>query len=357
MSFSVSETYHAIVLDNKKEVPRLMRSELCTMISKLFGELKGGNTAYSKSIWPMQERAHYCRRYRSKSLGASSPAIQPPVKRLPTILVSYRVLKKVCKSVSPKRFERPWVVVLPRLQLCEKILMNMRKDELYNLRNVKINSGSTRTQAIRLMIDTALKNGNSVECCLLAVAIMDNYNTRSGSQKDTRLIGLTSLLIASKLGDVLPLTIENIQPFSSFPPADIINKESEILDRLNYRLFYVTSADFLKLYTKFVKDQTLLFFDRRLKLAKRISLQGMTYLLMSLFNSGLFKYSASVLAVGALCMAITEFYLRGEFAGSSALVGIFKVLLRLEDNEAAVRKCTDDLIRMKLYFAQKYMFN
>ena len=99
----------------------------------------------------------------------------------------------------------------------------------------------------------------------LTVNIMDRYTLNNKiNDNEYELIGLASFLIASKYEDIYPpdaSTISKIFPYKC-NYIDILNKEIQILQSLDYRFYYISSFKILDLlyYSSGIKDINVYFF-------------------------------------------------------------------------------------------------
>ena len=126
----------------------------------------------------------------------------------------------------------------------------------------------------------------------LAVHIMDCFLSRTNKKiidDDIHLIGLTSIFISSKVGDVVPLRMSHIVKnigHNVFNSKTIIDKEIEIIKTIDFDLFTASTYDYLMIF----------FYDLKVNNAKRIcELNGIKiiekYLNFSIFLSQLLLYS------------------------------------------------------------------
>ena len=126
----------------------------------------------------------------------------------------------------------------------------------------------------------------------LAVHIMDCFLSRTKEKiqdDDIHLIGLTSIYISSKVGDVAPLRMSHIVKnigHNAFNSNTIINKEREIIKTIDFDLFTASTYDYIMTF----------FYDLKVNNAKRIcELKGVKiiekYLNFAIFLSQLLLYS------------------------------------------------------------------
>lgn len=198
---------------------------------------------------------------------------------------------------------------------------------------------------IKFIVNVVTTFTKSPRTCFLAAAIA--RKCFGLAQIDARVI----LYLASKFEDVEPLTLEDIQTFSTLPElvSPVIEEEKKVLDYLNYEMVFSTPVDFYGVLLQRVDAYVMSSssFKFRCELVKQIADRGMAYLLVGLYSYNMLKYTSSLQAVGALCAATVELFRWGEFADNIIIAEIFELLFNLEDCEAAVVQCSFDLLQAK----------
>lgn len=93
------------------------------------------------------------------------------------------------------------------------------------------------------------------ETFFLTSAIIDKYVNKISISNITKssfhLIGLTAFFIASKMEDIVPLCLSQIQSIigkNQFSADDIVDKEIDILTALDFDLDYISVYDIIKTY-------------------------------------------------------------------------------------------------------------
>lgn len=127
----------------------------------------------------------------------------------------------------------------------------------------------------------------------LAVHIMDCYCARTKKKlvdEDIHLIGLTCIYISSKVEDIIPLRMSHIAKsigHRTFNEKQIIKKEREIIETIDFDLFTAGTYDYIMTF----------FYDLKVNNSKKINdLNGVKiiekYLNFSIFLSQLLLYNS-----------------------------------------------------------------
>lgn len=116
------------------------------------------------------------------------------------------------------------------------------------------------------MVDWMIEVCTSFKCYertwFLAVAIFDKYLTLCKGRKvlrnsDVHHIGISSMYLASKYEDVIPLNsftaYEKIS-HKSFPQSEILKSESEFLRLFDFQLDLITAFDFHQYFIGSLKE-------------------------------------------------------------------------------------------------------
>jgi len=121
------------------------------------------------------------------------------------------------------------------------------------LQNHQISS-DVRSRMVDWMVEVFGKLSCNHQTLFLAVSIMDRYlaaKKTSLLQHEIHLLGIASMLIASKFEDVTPLSMETAFEslgHQAFSEQEIFNKEMDILITIRFEVHTVTPLEFLNQY-------------------------------------------------------------------------------------------------------------
>ena len=145
------------------------------------------------------------------------------------------------------------------------------------------------------IVDVHLKFGLLPETLYITVYIIDRYlKNRKVSRSKFQLIGITSLLIASKYEEISVPEMSDLVYISdgAYTKSEIISMESEILSAIEYNITFGSSLKFLELYNvMFHMDEELYMLSRYI-----LELFLVDYLML--------KYKNSLLAAVAIFIAL-----------------------------------------------------
>ena len=119
------------------------------------------------------------------------------------------------------------------------------------LKNHEI-STHVRTKLIDWLFEVFHAYKNEDSCIFLTIHLIDSYlfkTTEKQTNSEIQLIGVTSLLIASKFEDLSPLNVNIIRKsiaHSKYSEKEIKRMERLILECINFDLFISSSYDFIK---------------------------------------------------------------------------------------------------------------
>ena len=108
-----------------------------------------------------------------------------------------------------------------------------------------------RTVLIDWLVDVHAKFKLVPETLFLTINIIDRYlSKKSINRKYLQLLGITSMLLASKYEDIYPPEIKEFlfMTNNTYNREELIYLESDILDNIEFNLTYPTSLRFLEIY-------------------------------------------------------------------------------------------------------------
>jgi cyclin B len=103
------------------------------------------------------------------------------------------------------------------------------------------------------LIDVHAKFKLSTETLFLTINIIDRYlSKKSIHRKYLQLLGVTSMLIASKYEDIYPPEIKDFifMTDNAYTKEELIKMENDILDKIQFNMTYPTSFRFLEIFKK-----------------------------------------------------------------------------------------------------------
>lgn len=115
-------------------------------------------------------------------------------------------------------------------------------------------TGALRARMVDWMIEVLTNFKCDDLCFFLAVSLMDRYFKNCGSEKqvsDLHMIGVTSMFLASKYEDILPLKMNQVFEkigHKKLPIEQIKKVELDIIKVVKYRIHTPMVLDFLKQY-------------------------------------------------------------------------------------------------------------
>ena len=141
----------------------------------------------------------------------------------------YKYLKSIENSDLPK----------------ENYMRNVQKDINEKMRKILLD----------WLIDVHAKFKLRTETLFLTINIIDRYlSKKSIHRKYLQLLGVTSMLIASKYEDIYPPEIKDFifMTDNAYTKDELIKMEHDILDKIQFNMTYPTSFRFLEMFKKII---------------------------------------------------------------------------------------------------------
>jgi Cyclin, N-terminal domain len=209
------------------------------------------------------------------------------------------------RLLTPKKPFKPSVLVLgKRLPLSKSIPVEMRKNEINSYTPDPLSSHkvsiATRQKMVQWMIEISA-TFNTKRSFFCGVKLMDKYFAEFSHTifpKEVYIIGLTCVLVSSKLHDVKPLKIDNLiskTGSTKINSLNIIKYERILLKNLNFDVNLVCVHDFISLHC----------FELLLELPLVHTSELLGYYCQ--FMYGLLDYYESEVAVACICIALQRF--------------------------------------------------
>lgn len=201
----------------------------------------------------------------------------------------------------------------PELYMSTMELDSINRDYYY-LKRHNISSNS-RTKMVGWMMEIFASYSSEPLSFFLSVEIMDNYLQKAKkkyNEKDLHLIGLTSVYIASKMEDIIPLHMIHIKTkigHDKYSQAQILNMERDILTCFNLDIFFITSYDVVKI---FLSD----FYVNNKDMINNLKMRNICYDLevISIFlckllclHEAFFKYNKCIIAISIIIASFDIF--------------------------------------------------
>ena len=155
-----------------------------------------------------------------------------------------------------------------------------------------------RAILIDWIIDVHKKYKLKPETLYLTVNIIDRFLSKQNvTTIKLQLVGVVSLLIASKYEDIHPPLVKELADITdgAYVPSQLISMENQILSCLNFDLFYPTQWHFLECYKKKLNLNGIIFY--------------LAWYLMELglIEFNLINYKGSVIASTVVMLAMKKF--------------------------------------------------
>ena len=178
------------------------------------------------------------------------------------------------------------------------------------LRNHEITS-QIRTKLVDWLFEVLYAYKCEESCMYLTMHLMDTFISKSKTKltnNDIHLIGVGSLLIASKFEDISPLDVGTLKlkiAHGKFSDKEIKRKERQILEMIDFNVFYTSSYDFIKnfIYDFKYNNRKIL---SKLKMKSQMELLESTaaYICKVILHSELFSgYKSSLKAISCIIVA------------------------------------------------------
>ena len=235
-----------------------------------------------------------------------NPMIKNKQKNENKNISSYNVTKKV---ISSYLFITKNVFLFRELNLkrefLTEILIGLKKDEKINLPNYSSNifkyqdyseiNERHRAVVIEWLSYIVCYFSQSNETLFMCINIMDRYISKKKiSLSNYQLVAISSYLIASKYEDTNSPLISDLIYISKnvYSQNDIISMEKDILNTLNFDIFFVSSYQFFSFFYLVCNLNNKILFCL-----------GHLILELSLLNIDIMSCEQSLLAIGALLIA------------------------------------------------------
>jgi len=178
------------------------------------------------------------------------------------------------------------------------------------------------------LVEIHLKFKLLPETLYLTVNILDRYLEKVPvSKQKLQLVGITSMLIASKYQEIYPPEIRDFVYIADkiYTKEDILDMEGQMLNTLYFNLTVPTSLNFLERFTRLVN------------MDKKSSLFCQYIIELALSDYIMLKYSPSVIAWGAVQLAGNVFRTKGcdEVIAKNT-----------KENEKNIKLCCQELLLM-----------
>ena len=224
--------------------------------------------------------------------------------------------------VNPQEVDEYFDDILSDIQLREN---NTFIDPDYIKNTQKCINRKMRAILIDWLIDVHKKYRLKPETIYLTVNIIDRYlSIKSVATINLQLVGVVSLLIASKYEDIYPPKIRELADITdgAYIPNQLIIMENKIVSCLNFDFFYPTQWHFLECYKK------------------KLNLNEITFCLawylleLSLIDICFINYKGSIIASTVVMIAMNYFnnYREKEFENATGY------------NEKKLENCSKDIL-------------
>lgn len=205
-------------------------------------------------------------------------------------------------------------------------ILNYSKENIFKLQDMKYINEEKRKQIIELLFYYNYKWKLNPDSVYLAINIMDRYiNIIKINNNEYELIALASFLISSKYEDIYSPNSKSLSYIYSFKyePEEILKKENQILNTLNFSLLYQSSFKFLNLlyHLSNINNENVYYLSQFI-------------LELSLTDLNIMKYSQRKRAIGAFIFAKKAFGINS---------GKFIIRLFFSYNENEIKKLQREL--------------
>lgn len=189
--------------------------------------------------------------------------------------------------------------------------INKNEDQSFSLLKNHDITSQIRTKLVDWLYEVMFAYKCEDSCIYLTFHIMDSYIYKSKTKftnNDIHLIGVSSLLIASKSEDMSPLdlgTVKSKIAHNKFSEKDLKKKESQILELLDFNIFLTSTADFIKnfIYDFSFNNSKLI---SKLKMHSQLTMLEETAIYISkvILHSEIFSgYRSSLKAIASIIVA------------------------------------------------------
>ena len=199
------------------------------------------------------------------------------------------------KTNNPQEVDEYFKEIFCDMQLKEN---NLLVDPNYLMNIQKSINQKMRAILIDWIVDVHKKYRLNPETLFLTVNIIDRFLSKQNvTTIKLQLVGVVSLLIASKYEDIHPPLVKELADITdgAYVPSQLLSMENQILSCLNFDLFYPTQWHFLECYKK------------KLNL-KGIAFYFAWYLMeLGLIDFNLINYKGSVIASTVVMLSMKKF--------------------------------------------------
>ena len=160
------------------------------------------------------------------------PLKKPPINKNPQMVDEYfddiyKYLKSIENSDLPK----------------ENYMKDVQKDINEKMRKILLD----------WLIDVHAKFNLLPETLFLTISIIDRYlSKKSINRKYLQLLGVTAMFLCSKYEDIYPPEVKDFifMTDNAYTHEELVNMESDILEKIQFNMTYPTSLRFLEIYKK-----------------------------------------------------------------------------------------------------------
>ena len=175
---------------------------------------------------------------------------------------------------------------------------NFLVDPNYLFNTQKSINQKMRAILIDWIVDVHKKYRLKPETLYLTVNIIDRFLSKQNvTTLKLQLVGVVSLLIASKYEDIHPPLVKELADITdgAYVPSQLLSMENQILSCLNFDLFYPTQWHFLECYKKKLNLKGIIFYFA-------------WYLMeLGLIDFNLIKYKGSIIASTVVMISMKKF--------------------------------------------------
>jgi hypothetical protein len=247
-------------------------------------------------------------------------------------------------------------IIKPQSTYCEDILAHLLKqEEKFKIKSseaiLKVHkiSAGTRARVIDWMIEVIHKTECNRHTFFLAVTLIDSFlvnSAKSYNNCDIHIIGVTAILIASKIINTESLDIDFMyeQVVHKKVPKKIIQDfETQILKALKFHITVPTELEFLEAYWEKLRKGQL-----------NVMSQAQYLSTLNLYNIDMTAIKPSVRAAGSLAVAMKEL---GEVTEEELLMvtgieigELREVMKKIEEHRADFKKLYPKLKNALSYY-------
>ena len=198
-------------------------------------------------------------------------------------------------NINPQEVDEYFKEIFCDMQLKENKLL---VDPNYLKNKQKALNQKMRAILIDWIVDVHKKYKLKPETLYLTVNIIDRFlSKQTVTTVKLQLVGVVSLLIASKYEDIHPPLVKELADITdgAYVPNQLISMENQILSFLNFDLFYPTQWHFLECYKK------------KLNLNGNIFYLAWYLMELGLIDYNLINYKGSIIASTVVMLSLKKF--------------------------------------------------